>query len=81
MEWMACAQLVRHGGHVVGFALVIQQHPGSERRLHGVTERAAHLALTDFTVQVIRLEDPLRQFLELRVELVKASKTVRMDWA
>ncbi len=49
-------ELVRHGGDVVGFALVIQQHPGSARA-EWWAERAAHLTFAHFAVHMLFRED------------------------
>ena len=55
------SKLVGHGSHVIGAALVIKFHPGSHAGDHARTEGAALFTLAHFTIQVILIENALRQ--------------------
>ena len=54
------AQFVRHGGHIIGAALVIEQHPGGQVRDELSAESAAAFALAHFAVEVAVVKDTLR---------------------
>ncbi len=64
-------QLMRHGGHVIGFALVVEQHPGGDIRVDGGAESPAALALAHLAVEMVICEHAFRHLGEARVELAE----------
>jgi len=52
-------EFVGHRGDIVGFALVVEQHPWGQVRTECGTERAAHFALADFAVNMALIENTL----------------------
>ena len=64
-------ELMGHGRHVAGAALVVQQHVGRHIWQHRPAEGAVAFALAHLAVHVLLVEDALSHLSQLRVEGVE----------